>query len=199
MIFKSYEVQKNLANILKSKMILLYGENYGLKKEIKEFIIIQEKQKNNDIEISSYYENDITDNENIFYETIYSGSLFSSKKIITINNCTDKIIKQIEDIIKKNPENLFIILLADILEKKSKMRNLFETNHDCSCVPCYLDSNRDLENIIIRNFRENKIAISKETINLLIEKSNNDRGNLKNEIEKIKSYSMNKKMELMVF
>ena len=30
-------------------------------------------------------------------------------------------------------------------------------------------------------------------MNLLIEKSNSDRGNLKNEIEKIKSYSLNKK------
>ena len=193
MIFKSYEVQKNLTNILKSKMILLYGENYGLKKEIAESIIIHEKQKNNDVEIGSYYENDITDNENMFYETIYSGSLFSSKKIITINNCSDKIIKQIEDIIKKNPENLFIIFQSDILEKKSKLRSLFETNSDCSCVPCYPDTNRDLENIIIKNFKDNKIAISKETTNLLIEKSNNDRGNLKNEIEKIKSYSMGKK------
>jgi len=193
MIFKSYEAQKNLTNILKSKMILLYGKNYGLKKEINESIIIRGKQENNDVEISSYYESDITDNENIFYETIYSGSLFSSKKIITINNCTDKIIKQIEDIIKKNPENLFIIFQADILEKKSKLRSFFETNPDCSCIPCYLDTNKDLENIIIRNFRENKIAISKEAINLLIEKSNNDRGNLRNEIDKIKSYSKDKK------
>ncbi len=193
MIFKSYEVQKNLENILKVKMILLYGENYGLKKEIIESIIAQEKLKNNDIEIGSYYESDITDNENIFYETIYSGSLFSNKKIITVNNCTDKIIKQIEDIIEKNPENLFIILQADILEKKSKLRSFFEKNSYCACIPCYLDTDRDLENIIIKNFKDNKVAISRETINLLIEKSNHDRGNLKNEIEKIKSYSINKK------
>ena len=39
----------------------------------------------------------------------------------------------------------------------------------------------------------NKIPLSRETINLLIEKSNNDRNNLKNEIEKIRSLALNKK------
>ena len=121
MIFKSYEVQKNLTNILKSKMILLYGENYGLKKEIAELIIIEEKQKNNDIEIGSYYESDITDNENIFYETIYSGSLFSNKKIITVNNCSDKkrTFLEISDLeinnSKLNPSRI------EIIRKKSNL------------------------------------------------------------------------------
>ena len=35
--------------------------------------------------------------------------------------------------------------------------------------------------------------VSQEIINLLIEKSNSDRNNLRNEIEKIRSYSLNKK------
>ena len=37
----------------------------------------------------------------------------------------------------------------DVLDKKSKLRNLFEKENKCACMPCYLDSNRDLENIII--------------------------------------------------
>ncbi len=193
MIYKTYELQKNLINILKCNMLLLYGENFGLKKEIKETIIINKKKKNNNIEVNSLYENDVTENEENFYESIYSGSLFSNEKIIIINNCTDKLIKQIENIKEKYPENLYIIILSDVLDKKSKLRNLFEKEDKCACMPCYLDNNRDLENIIIKNFKEQKIPISKEAINLLTEKSNNDRGNLLNEIEKIKNYSFNKK------
>ena len=41
--------------------------------------------------------------------------------------------------------------------------------------------------------KKNNIVLSREKINLLIEKSNSDRNNLRNEIEKIKSYSLNKK------
>ena len=36
MIIKSYEIQKNLSNFLKYNFYLLYGENNGLKKEIRE-------------------------------------------------------------------------------------------------------------------------------------------------------------------
>ena len=139
---------------------------FGLKKEIKETIIINKKKKNNNIEVNSLYENDVTENEENFYESIYSGSLFSNEKIIIINNCTDKLIKQIENIKEKYPENLYIIILSDVLDKKSRLRNLFEKENKCAWMPCYLDSNRDLENIIIKNFREQKIPISKEAINL---------------------------------
>tara|TARA_Y100000590_G_scaffold464238_1_gene633199 strand:+ start:1664 stop:2692 length:1029 start_codon:yes stop_codon:yes gene_type:complete len=193
MIYKTYEFQKNLPNILKRNMILLYGENFGLKKEIKEIIISKKRGENNSIEIDSIYENEVTENEKNFYDSIYSGSLFSNEKIVIINNSTDKILEKIENIEEKKPKNLFIILLADILDKKSKLRNFFEKNDNNICMACYLDNDRDLENIIIKNFRKQNISISKEAINLLIERSNSDRGNLVNEIEKIKNYSINKK------
>jgi len=193
MIVKSYEIEKNISNFIKYNMFLLYGENYGLKKEIQELIILKSKEVDNSLELISIYENDVLNNQDNFYNTVYSDSLFSKKKIITVNNCSDKIFKYLQDINEKKLKNISLIIFSDILEKKSKLRNFFEKNTGTPCVPCYLDNNRDLENIIIKNMHANKIPLSRETINLLIEKSNNDRNNLKNEIEKIKSFSINKK------
>ena len=79
------------------------------------------------------------------------------------------------------------------MEKKSKLRNFFEKNEKTICIPCYLDSTKDLEVIAQLECTKNNIVLSREVINLLIEKSNSDRNNLRNEIEKIKSYSLNKK------
>ena len=73
------------------------------------------------------------------------------------------------------------------------MGDFFETNLKTLCIPCYLDNDRDLEIITNTELKKNNITLSRESINLLIEKSNNDRNNLKNEIEKIKSFSLNKK------
>ena len=95
MIIKSYEVQKNESNLSKYNFFLLYGENFGLKKDIKEFISKILKEKDNNIEILSIYENEIFDNEENFYNLVYSGSLFSDTKIITIYEATDKIIEKI--------------------------------------------------------------------------------------------------------
>tara|TARA_B110000196_G_scaffold241143_1_gene209668 strand:- start:353 stop:1372 length:1020 start_codon:yes stop_codon:yes gene_type:complete len=192
-ISKSYEIEKKIPDLSKHNLLLLYGENIGLKKDIRSKIKIDLNKKEQDIEILSFYENEIIDNEDDFYNSIYSGSLFSNKKMITINNGSDKILKLIEDIYIKYPENLILIIFSEILEKKSKLRIFFEKSSTALCVPCYADNNKSLETILTSELRKNNITISRESINLLIDKSNNDRNNLRNEIEKIKAYSLNKK------
>ena len=65
------------------------------------------------------------------------------------------------------------------------------------CVPCYLDNERDLQTIALSELKKNNISLSRESLDLLIEKSNFDRDNLRNEIEKIKSYSLtNKELQI---
>ena len=193
MIIKSYEVQKNKSNFLKYNFFLLYGENLGLKKDIRKFIKTGMEQGSNNAEILFLYEDEILDDEENYYNLIYTGSLFSNKKIITIYEATDKIIKKISDIYDKYPENVFLIIFSGILEKRSKLRNFFEANKKAICIPCYLDSEKDLEVIAQLELKKNNIMLSQEAINLLIEKSNSDRNNLRNEIGKIHSYSLNKK------
>ena len=193
MIIKSYEVKKNSQNFLNYNSFLLYGENPGLKKDIKNYIEEVIKKKDDDLEILKLYENEITGNEEIFYDFISSGSLFSSKKIIIIFEATDKIIKKVNDFYEIYPENIYLVVVSGILEKKSKLRNFFEKNEKSICIPCYLDTAKDLEIIVQSEIRKNNLSISREALNLLIEKSNSDRGNLKNELEKIKTYSLNKK------
>jgi len=193
MIIKSYEVQKNTTNFSKLNFYLLYGENFGLKKDIIDIIKIAVKQKNDNVEMLSFYETEIINDEENFFNFIYSGSLFSNKKIVTIYEATDKIIKKIDTIYNECPDNVFLIFFSNILEKKSKLRNFFETNKKTICIPCYLDSEKDLEIIANSELRKNNISLSREAINLVVEKSNLDRANLKNEIDKIKSYAINKK------
>ena len=178
MIIKSYEVKKNKPSFLK---------------DIKKFIITEIKQKDESIEILSLYESEILENDENFYNFVYSGSLFGNKKIITIYESTDKIIEKISDIYKKYSENIYLIFFSEILEKRSKLRNFFEKNEKTICIPCYLDNEKDLEIIALLELKKNNIILSREAINLLIEKSNLDRNNLRNEIEKMKSYSLNKK------
>jgi len=193
MIIKSYEVKKNKLNLFKYNFFLLYGENLGLKKDIRKIIKSEIEKKESNVEILFLYESEILDNEENFYNFIYSGSLFGNKKIITIYEATDKIIKKISDIYDKYPDNVFLIIFSEILEKKSKLRNFFEKNKKTICIPCYLDNEKDLEIIALLELKKSNIILSREAINLLIEKSNLDRNNLRNEIEKIKSYSLNKK------
>jgi|TARA_B110000438_G_scaffold298365_1_gene346476 DNA polymerase-3 subunit delta len=193
MIIKSYEVNKKKLDLLKSNFFLFYGENVGLKKDIKNLITAEIKKNNNDVEILSLYESEILSNEKNFFNLISTGSLFSQKKIIAIYESTDKITKLISDALEDYSKDIFLIIVSNILEKKSKLRNIFEKNKKTICIACYLDNEKDLETITQLELKKNNIILSREIINLLIEKSNFDRNNLRNEIEKIKSYSLNKK------
>ena len=193
MIYKSYEINKNKTNFLNYNFFLLYGENIGLKKDFREIFKNELKKKNNNLENLSFYENEITDNGEDFYNSIYSGSLFGDKKLITIFDSSDKIFKEVSDIYEKHSKDVFLIILSNVLDKKSKLRNFFEKSKETVCIPCYPDTERDLESIATTELKKNNITLSRETINLLVEKSNSDRNNLRNEIEKIISYSLNKK------
>jgi len=193
MIIKSYEIKKNNLNILNYNLFLMYGENLGLKKDIRNLIKNGIEKKKQNIEVLFLYENEILDNEENFYNLIYGGSLFSNYKFITIYDATDKIIKKISDIYEKFPENVCLVIFSGILEKKSKLRIFFETNKQAICIPCYLDNEKDLAEIARIEFKKINLMVSQESINLLVEKSNFDRNNLRNEIQKIHAYSMNKK------
>tara|TARA_Y100000590_G_scaffold406041_1_gene494908 strand:+ start:1385 stop:2404 length:1020 start_codon:yes stop_codon:yes gene_type:complete len=193
MIIKSYEVKKNKTDLIKNNFFLLYGENLGLKKDIKNFISNEIKKKEASVEILSLYESEILDSEENFYNLAYTDSLFNKNKIVTIHEATDKIIKKINNIFDNFSINVFFIFFSEVLEKKSKLRDFFEKNEKTICIPCYLDNEKDLGIIAQSELKKNNITLSREALNMLIEKSNADRNNLRNEIQKITSYSLNKK------
>ena len=181
MIIKSFETNK--IELDKSKFILLYGKNNGFKSEITNNLL------QNKIEIKKYEEKEILENTNVFLENIFSKSLFENEKIIIIKRATDKIFKIIEKLKEKNIEDVKIILNADVLEKKSKLRSFFEKSKEHVCVAFYPDTNQVLSKLAYNFFNQKKISISPANINLIVNKCNGDRENLFNELDKIEYFS----------
>ena len=185
MIIKSYETNK--INFEKNKFVLFYGKNEGFKNEVTNNLI---KNKDN---IVKYEEKEILENINDFIESILSKSLFESEKIIIIKRVTDKILKIIDEIDSKNFEDIKIIFNADNLEKKSKLRSLFEKDKKYICVPFYPDTDQTLSKLTYNFFKKKNILISPSNINLIVNKCNGDREILLNELNKIEYYSKNGK------
>jgi len=185
MILKSFEIKKINQNI--NNLILCYGKNEGLKNEAINILV---KDKNN---ISYYEEKEILDNENYFIESILSKSLFEKQKFIVIKRATDKILKLIETLHLKNLDDTTIILSSDNLEKKSKLRSLFEKEKRLVCIPFYPDNDQTLSKLTYNFLKDKKISISPSNINLITNKCNGDREKLINELQKIEYYTKNGK------
>jgi len=187
MIIKSFEIEK--IKSIKNNLILIYGTNQGYKKQvIKELF-----EKLFEGEILKFDENEILINYEEFISNLMNKSLFDDDKLIIISRTTDKILKFVSEIIERKIENIKIIINSDNLEKKSKLRNLFEKENDLVCIPFYEDNDKSLSLIAQNFFRQKKIKFSQEIINLLIGRSRGDRGNLINELNKIENLSITKK------
>ena len=187
MIIKSFELNKLKLN--NYKFYLFYGDNEGSKEEAIKKIF----EQNYLDKIYRYEEKEILDNIDNFFNSILTRSFFDNEKLIIINRATDKVRETIEGLIEKNPEDIKIILNSKNLEKKSTLRKIFEKDKSIICVPFYEDNNQTLNSMISLFFRNKKIPISQQLINVLIERSRGDRKNLNNELEKIDAYLLNKK------
>tara|TARA_B100001121_G_scaffold304834_1_gene321037 strand:- start:89 stop:1084 length:996 start_codon:yes stop_codon:yes gene_type:complete len=186
-IIKNYELKNNLKKNI--NLYLLYGSNVGLIEETINNLLKPNFSKN----IHNYDESEIIANVDKFKESIVSKSFFDTDKLIIINRVSDKSLIIIEDIIERNIDDLKIILKSGVLEKKSKIRNFFEKNSKTIIVPFYEDTHLTLTKFTQNYLGKEKISISAENINLIIERTKMDRMNLKIELDKIISFSHNKK------
>ena len=186
MIIKTYKIKSALQE---NKFYLFYGENTGLKEEV----IMELRNKFPDSEYLNYFEKDILQDTNLFYEDIFSKSFFNDKKLIIIKDSSDKFLEIAKSILEKGLQDLTIVLVADNLDKRSKLRGYFEKEKDLYCVPFYKDENSTLNTLTINFFNKEKISISQELINIIVSKCSRDRKNLLNELNKIKLFLQDKK------
>ena len=187
MILKKFEL--NNFDFNKFNIYLFYGKNDGLQEEIIKKYFIEKFDR----AINKYDEQEILTNKEIIIEGVLNNSLFEEEKLIIITRSSDKIINFIKEISDRNLSGVKIIIRAGILEKKSKLRSYFEKDKNFVCLPFYEDDNSSLLQIINHFLKENKIIISRESINLIINRSSGSRNNLKNELNKILSYSFTSK------
>ena len=186
MIIINNELQKLKAT--KCNLYLLYGENRGFKNQFIYENLSLEFKKN----IFKYNENEVFNDYKDFMTSILNKSFFEEKKLYIISNVTEKILVLIEDFISSNIEDITIIIVASILDKRSKLRNFFEKEKNTICIPFYSDQNRTLSFLASNFFKEKKISISQEVINFLVERCRGDRSNLNNEMNKIYNYAYEK-------
>ena len=187
MIIKAFELEK--LKKVNENFFLLYGDNEGLKNQVFEEVFTNDSKR----KIQRFDENEILNNYDNFISSIINKSFFDESKLILILRVTDKIVKLVDDLINKNINDTTIVLNSVILEKKSKLRSKFEKEKNLVCVPFYRDDIKTLRQITNSFFLKNKISLSQEVINLIVERSRGDRINLMNELEKISLFMINRK------
>ena len=191
MIIKHFELQKK--NLKKFQFFLLYGNNQGQIEETIKNILKPVLPENTYV----YEESEIINDINILKENIFNKSFFENEKLIIINRASEKSFKIFEEMVSEEINDVFFILISRSLDKRSKLRKLFETDKRSICVPFYEDNFQQLAGIVQKFFKEKNINISQQMINVIVDRAKGDRMNLKNELSKIENFMFGKKNIVM--
>jgi len=187
MIIKHFELQKK--DLKKFQFFLLYGNNQGHVEETINDVLKPILPKN----IYVYEESEIIKDINILKENIFNKSFFENQKLIIINRVSDKSFKIFEEIVSDKINDVFLILISKSLDKRSKLRKLFETDKQTVCVPFYEDNFQQLAEMVHKFVKEKNINVSQQMINVIVDRAKGDRNNLKNELSKIENFMLGKK------
>jgi DNA polymerase III subunit delta len=189
MIFKSYLLEQDIKLINEKNLVLFYGENLGLKNDFKEIV----RHNFPACKIMNFDQDEILKNQDSFILEFSNLSLFEKKKIYYMNNCNDKFFEFIMRINNINNGQL-IYLFANILDKRSKLRNHFEKEKSFGAVACYADNEINIKKIILNKLKGFK-GLSAENVNLIVDNCNFDRVKLNNELSKIVTCFADKNLE----
>ena len=187
MNYKSYLVEQNI-NILKNNILLFYGENLGLKNDFKKKL----RLNNTNAAVVRFTQEEVLRNQNYFIENLLNMSLFNEEKIYFIEQVNDKILGLLENL-RDKIEGQKIYLFGEILDKKSKLRSEFEKSKELGIVACYNDNETNIKKIILERLKGYE-GLTPISINLIIENSNLDRAKLNNELDKIETFFVNRKI-----
>jgi DNA polymerase-3 subunit delta len=192
MLLKSQELNLKKKDFFKGKIILLYGENQDLIKDLNEQILIKFKDEQK-IQKNIFEEDIIKDPQNIINYYL-NGSLFDdNKNILVIKNSSDKIIETLNKI-KSNIDENTIIINSEILLKNSKLRQFGEYDKLAVCIPCYQETKRDIIRFLTQQLQINKIQLPDKQIEIIINSSSLKRSKIKEVIEKLNLYKNSEKI-----
>jgi len=192
MLLKSQEVFLKKKEFFKEKIVLLYGENQDLIRDINEQIVIQFSSEKRTLK--NIFEDDIIKNPQNIINYYLNGSLFDdNRNILIIKNCSDKILDTINKI-KNNINDNSIILNSEILLKSSKLRQFGEYDKLAICIPCYQETKLDIKRFLIQQIQISKLKLSETQIEIIINSSSLKRSKIKEVIEKLNLYRSSKKI-----
>ena len=126
MIIKNFDIKRLKSH--KSSIYLFYGDNEGNKEKTVKNIFLDKFTGT----IEKYDEKEVLNDLNNIISGFLNKSFFDDKKIVIVSRVSEKIVDFVNEILDRKIEDVKIILKSGTLEKRSKLRNLFEKeNIDC--------------------------------------------------------------------
>jgi len=172
---------------MNKNIYLFLGPENGEKKEFIKKIKKNKTEKYGDLENFRFYPYDTEIIEIV--SIMKNGSLFSSHKLVIINNCEDikkkNAIEQLVTYCKSPSKDVTLILLSDNNKVDSKIEKVIPAAQKKIFWEMFENKKKGW---VISFFRKKNIIIRSSTVELFLEMVENDTDSMKKECEKLAFY-----------
>lgn len=172
-----------------ARVILVYGPDQGLMKErSKTMCQTAVPDLNDPFNVVTFTADKITDDPASFYDEANAQSLMGGNRLIIIKNGADSLNVILKDYLENPSQDTLVVVEAENLGPRSSLRKLCEGAKNAAAVPCYVDDERNLSQIVRDMCTHAGYNIDRDAIMALSSALVGDRSIARNEIEKLILY-----------
>ena len=173
-----------------TRAILLYGPDAGLAGERAKAAVAAFTEASDDpFAIARIDAADIQADSGRIADEATSMALFGGRRAVLVRPESQDISATLAGLAERIAADVLLIVEAGNLAPTSPLRKLFERTASFAAVPCYADSERDLEALIGDEFGARKISIDADARAFLLAHLGGDRRASRMELEKLCLYA----------
>lgn len=115
-------------------------------------------------------------------------SLTGGRRVLRLREVGDGLTQALGELLEETTPAAFLVLEAGELGPRSSLRVLFERLPRAAAIPCYLDDEEALQQVIADWLKTHRLTVDRDAIDFLLARLGGDRGITRQELEKLALY-----------
>jgi DNA polymerase-3 subunit delta len=115
-------------------------------------------------------------------------SLMGGRRVIRVRPAGEESVAALENLVAAGAGDALIVLEGGNLAPRSGLRALAETEDCLAALPCYADSQEDLERLVGSAARTEGFSVEEDALGWIVDRLGGDRGQSRSEIDKLLLY-----------
>ena len=195
MIVKSSEADRIARNPPRGLIAaLVFGPDSGLARERSEILLKTVVEDLSDpFRVSDLDEQTLANDPARLYDEAASISMLGGRRVVRVRSASNALAKLFEAFLAEPAGDALVVVEAGDLAKGSALRSVFEAADNAAAIPCYLDSARELGDVVRDALTAEGLSIAPDALEDAVSRLGSDRGVTRRELEKLVLYARGQK------
>jgi DNA polymerase-3 subunit delta len=192
MIIKPADFERFLAKPpAKLTAALFYGPDQGLVRERAEALARTIVSDLSDpFRVAEFDEDRLTGDPAVLWDEAAALSMLGGRRVVRVRGAGNTVAKHFQKFLEEPSGDALIVVEGGDLNKGSALRKAFEEADNAAAIACYLDNQRDLDEVVRSALKKEGLGIDRDALANAASRLGSDRGVTRRELEKLALYAM---------